>query len=300
MDGNEETLLDGQLTFLLDLFPDVDSGILLEAAIHSEGSREQAIDYVLAHQVACDSEGEKDQFPSCEDELSRELASTVQELHNCYPELDRPALCSFVLAYEGESVEALRELLGAVLRRQQKQRKRKESVIPIDEACFQVGRRADATSPSIAGPSRRTMEGLKDAIIKMFEEDIDDIDDEDEGPTADTRELREQASALHVERVGMLKKASAAYSANKGGPIAQYYSMEAAGMGRRIQELHKLAAYYTFVRLNRDLPSHTIDLHGLTVPQGLLVVDLVIEYLRALDSNPSSGIHLSRLPGPMF
>lgn len=291
MEGNEETLLDEQLTMLIDLFPDMDIGMLLEAAIHSEGSREQAIDYVLAHQVACDSEDEERSFPSCEDGLSNELVSVVQELHNCHPELDRSSLSSFVLAHESESVETLKELLGAVLRKQQKRRRRKEGVIPVEEAYFQVGGSVPDASPPTSGPPKRTMAGLKGAIIQVLEEDIDNFGGEDDGSQVDAHELRDQAGALHAERVELLKKASAAYSTNKGGPIAQYYSMEAAGMGRRIQELHKLAAYHTFVRLNHDLPSHTIDLHGLMVPQGLIVVDRVIEYLRSLNSSSSSGIH---------
>lgn len=290
MDHDEEALLDEQLTALIDLFPETDIGVLLEAVCHSGGSREQAIDHVLAHQVTRNGDGQDGESSSPrKDDLTVARADTVQELRNYYPELDRASLYSFVLAHEEESTETLKELLGTALRHQRGRMGRKRGVIPVDETHFQIGTRGGAGPSSTTVPPRHTVVGLRDTIIEALQGDLDFASNNNE-TDMDPHALRDHANVLHAERVALLRKAAAAYATHKGGPIAQYYSMEAASVGQRIEELHKRAAYHTFVRLNRDLPSHTIDLHGLTVSQGLAVVDIIIDYLQSLGSD-ASGMH---------
>lgn len=286
----DEEALDEQISALVDLFPDIDIDLILQAVLSSENSRENAIDYILAYGSTS--------FAAEHESLSLTLQQerTVDQLRDAYPELGTLFLTNFVLANDGLTVGELMKELDSSLESKPAnafgRRKRihgKDNRVPLELSLSVGSTSTHHTTPPTPTTDSRIFQGLKQEILHVLSTDCE-IDELRRDGVEDPQTYRDQAAQLHTLRMGLLEKAATAYrkGGHVGGAIAQHYSRESLAIKRKLDRVSQKAAYLSFFQSYRFLVSlpfsicrnentceNTIDLHHLTVHEALTVVNVI-------------------------
>lgn len=281
-----------KISCLLELFPSVDLGVLVNA-VRQEDTLEAAIDYVLAQEFTELSEQpiEPPTEPSCSatrDHSTHSVDPIVQEIHGQVSWLDVKDVEAYAIAHSDLSplsiIEQLKRLRIKAITSSRKQR------IPLELNFldYQVVNKAQQSLPKMPAEEQddklpvniyRRFTSCHEAIIKVLAGDTyDELDF-----SASPEDLRQMALDIHEQRVTQLYKAASVYNERDklGGSIAQYYAGESHQLSRRMERFNRQAAALTYYcrNIKANNPSDTIDLHGLTVVEAISVVEVVIKMI---------------------